>query len=90
MKIWFMFDNHTFAEIKERESESLAARASELFCRDGCGSLFARDDDGRPIDHLTLHGKRFPDGEYGQTAQALRQWAVSVVDTVKALHDYVI
>lgn len=90
MKIWFMFDNHTFCEIKERDVESLAERASELFLKDGCGSLFARDDDGRSIDHLMLHGERFPDGKYGQTDKALRQWALSVVDTEKALHDYTI
>ena len=49
MRVWFMYDCHTFAKVGDGSSsrEQMEARARELFAEDGCGSLFARDSNGR-------------------------------------------
>lgn len=65
MKVWFMFDGHTFSKVGEGDEsrEQMYTKARELFALDGCGSLFARD--GRNNVISTLHGKRLPEGKWG-------------------------
>lgn len=71
MRVWFMYDCHTFAKVGDGSSsrEQMEARARELFAEDGCGSLFARDSNGRQITYC--HGQRQPNGRYGISDDAL-------------------
>lgn len=71
MRIWFMFDNHTFADAPTQE------KARELFARDGCGSLFARDSRGNTL-RPALHGRRREDGTYGVSDDDLAQFYAKV------------
>ena len=74
MKIWFMFDNHTFARVGDSTTgrEAMESRARELFAKDGCGSLFARDERDRHA--ANVNGTRQPDGRYGVTDAALAEF----------------
>ena len=40
--IWFMFDNHTFREVRSRTQEDLFKDIRELFDQDVCGCIFIR------------------------------------------------
>lgn len=74
MRIWFMYDCHAFAQLKDLSRDVLAARARELFAEDGCGTLFVRDEYGGDLGSLTLHGRRQADGKYGISDNELHKW----------------
>lgn len=52
-RLWFMFDNHTFAEVDQSRP---LAHSLELFYRDPCGSLFARDANDKTLPY-DVHGR---------------------------------
>ena len=78
LSIWFMYDNHTFAKIKSRDS-GLVVEAARLFAEDGCGSLFVRDEFDATLHGLTLQGHRLANGRFGVTRAELDAWADAVM-----------
>jgi hypothetical protein len=68
-KIWFMFDNHTFAKLSN-DPDKAALEAAKLFGEDNYGSIFVRDISDRSIDALTLHGSKDTD-----FPTRLKEWA---------------
>jgi hypothetical protein len=79
LKVWFMYDNHTFARVEEITREELIARGKSLFDEDGCGSMFVRDAAEAQIDSLTLHGHMLRPRKWGVTKAELAKWADAVV-----------
>lgn len=80
--IWFMFDNHTFAKVINGDRASLIRQGANLFSKDGCGSLFVKDEWGGSMEKLTLHGRMLTKGRYGVTDAALEQWADDVLSEI--------
>jgi hypothetical protein len=74
MKIWFMYENHTFAKVTDMSPAALVACAKQLFKEDGCGCLFVHDETGTTISSLTFHGKRLHHGKYGAYDDDLERW----------------
>jgi hypothetical protein len=79
VKAWFMYDNHCFASVELGKREAIIKRVTALFAEDGCGSLFARDDADATLHSLTLHGQRMGNGKWGVSAEAIEEWADSVL-----------
>src|ERR1035437_883170 len=79
LSIWFMFDNHTFAKVSDRDREGLIRRAYDLFLRDGSGGLFVRDQNDCTIDKLTLSGCLLSNDKYGITPIQLEKWADEIM-----------
>lgn len=78
LKVWFMFDNHGFARIEPRDRDGLIKRAAELFARDGCGSLFVRDETDTNLKGFDLHGHPIGHGAWGVKDDELARWAEKV------------
>jgi hypothetical protein len=55
MKVWFMFDNNTFAKVGDGNTPrvELESKARELFRRDQHGIVFARSSDDREVASCT-------------------------------------
>ena len=81
MNIWYMFDNHTFARIKETDREGILRRARSLLEEDSCGSFFVRDESDATLNKLTLHTRQLRPGEYkyGVPSAELEKWADEVM-----------
>ncbi len=77
LKVWFMFDNHTFARIEPLDRESLVKQATELFAEDRYGMLAVRDRDA-PLGSLYLHGNGKP-----ADPTELGKWADAVVREIE-------
>ena len=76
MKIWFMFDNFTFARIDPVDYESVVKQARELFAEDGCGSLFVRDELDGTIEKLTRMGRSLGAVKgWGLPVREIEEWA---------------
>ena len=54
MKVWFMYDNHTFALVGDAMTTraEMVTKARNCFAEDRYGSLFARDSHDRAIADL--------------------------------------
>jgi hypothetical protein len=66
MKVWFMYDNHTFSKVPGIETaprELVEAHIRALFLENGRGTLFARNARDETVAHL--HGHPF--GEIGKS-----------------------
>ncbi len=74
LKIWFMYDNHCFAQVKQRDRAGLIRRATELFEDDHYGSLFVRDEFDAIMRSFDLNGSGKP-----PSAKAIGEWADKVV-----------
>lgn len=80
LRIWFMFDNHTFAKIAPTlDAAALVQSAEKLFAKDGCGMLFVRDALGGDLKSLTLHGRQLGNRSWGVTKSDLANWAAAVL-----------
>ena len=79
LKIWFMYDNHTFAKVTDRSRGGLIQAAKELFGEDGCGALFVRDEHDCELYALTLNGHRQSDGRYGVLDREVEEWADKIL-----------
>jgi hypothetical protein len=80
MKIWFMFDNHTFAPpITTFERETMINSAIAMFAQDGCGSLFVKDIYGGGLENLTLNGHMLDNGRYGILREEIERWVDAVL-----------
>jgi hypothetical protein len=79
MNIWYMFDNHTFEQVKETDREGLLRHARALINADNCGSFFVRDEFDSTLNKLTLHTERMPNGRYGVTDADLEGWADEIM-----------
>lgn len=78
MKIWFMYDNHTFAKVTDLSPDALFKRAKELFEEDGCGGLYVHDESGTTIQALTFHGRMLHHGRYGAYDDDLERWVAKI------------
>lgn len=81
MKIWYMFDNHTFAQIKETDRAGILAHAERLLNEDSCGSFFVRDECDATLSNLTLHTQRLNKDsyKYGISTARLKKWVDEVL-----------
>lgn len=79
MKLWFMFDNHTFEKITGQDREAILEQAIDLFRVNGSGSLFVRDENDVTVNALTVHGRRMESGKYGVRASDLEKWADEIM-----------
>lgn len=59
MRVWFMYDNHTFAKVGDGlvDRATMQEKARQLFARDPYGIVFARDS----RDHEIAHASREAD-----------------------------
>lgn len=75
LKIWFMFDNHTFGKVTGKDRDTLIEQARDFFRQDGCGSLFVRDESDATVRALDLHGRPLNNGKYGVLFSEIEEWA---------------
>lgn len=79
LKIWFMFDNCTFARVHLTSKDDMVRQAVELFKEDGCGGLYVRDNFEGLLKSLCLHGRRLPNKRYGMPRVEIEAWADKVL-----------
>ncbi len=79
LKLWFMFDDHTFSRIALCDREYIINRVSALFrAGDGGGTLFVRDSSDCEIPSLTKGGRKMEDG-WGLPQQEIESWVDDVL-----------
>lgn len=81
IKAWFMFDNHTFADIPLTTPSEVIDRVIALFQEDGCGSVGLHINGGTSDKHW-LHGHMLPHGRYGVKPSEIAEWVEKVFEEV--------
>ncbi len=79
MKVYFMYDNHTFSPVggSQTPRQTMQQNLTALFQEDGCGVAFARNSQGSGIGK-PLHGRRLDSGRYGATTQSIDEFLDAV------------
>lgn len=80
-----MYDNHATCRVGDSTTsrEAMRATAERCFSEDGCGSLFARDHNGKTI--VSISGHRRADGKFGLRKHDLDKFFDKIDDYVNWL-----
>lgn len=78
VKVWFMFDNHTFERVDSSDHASIVRDAYRLLTEDSYGMLVVRDSQDATMQGLYFHG----DGKEPDMAK-IDAWASRVMAEIE-------
>lgn len=74
MKVYCMFDNHTFASVTFTDREGLLTRAKELTERKCGASFFVRDESDATLRGMDWHSRDCMDGADAWVRRVMQEY----------------